>query len=91
MKYTNRLKGIADAIASIENDIKGARQSIDYHMGKISKDDEKNNEYHYEQIEIAHCRIQVLENIIEYIQSIDIRNFHKYHECDTLIIYSDDD
>lgn len=93
MKYTNRLKGSASAIESIEVDIKCARDSIAYHMGKITKDDESNNEYHYEQIEIAHTKIQIFEHAIECIQEIDLRRFHEFHEGNPegLILYEVDD
>lgn len=80
MTYKSRLKGSAQAIESLELDIKCVRDSIEYHSEKITIGTDI--EYHTEQIEIARAKMQLLQHALECIQEIDLRRFHEFEERD---------
>lgn len=77
MKYTNRLRGIADAIEDIERAISAANDQINYHEKQKQTD---NGPYHNNMIEVSKAEISALKYALDYIQATNISAMHEFEE-----------
>lgn len=86
MKYTNRLKGLIEAIADIEHDIETNKSQILYHKNNLIDQNGEVVPYHEHEIEKYKSSINILETALEYIKELDIRRIHEFEEMDNQTI-----
>ena len=82
MKYTQRLKGMIEAITDIEDKIDSNKSQIEYHQGNLYDENGEVKPYHEEMIAKYTACNSILELALDWVKELDIRRVHEFDEGD---------